>query len=79
MKRNHPEAFMQMASEHRSGANVFQSDTKALDMYIRAAELGVMLKHFGLSGPIVMMVLQWKEMCQNHCNFMRQPQRKETQ
>ena len=40
LKRNSPEAFMQMACEHSSGENVFQSDTKALEMYIRAAELG---------------------------------------
>ena len=40
MKKNVPEAFVQMAHEHKIGHRVLQSDTKALQMYIRAAELG---------------------------------------
>ena len=41
MKKNHPKAFMEMAESYKEGTNdVFQSDTKALEMYIRAAELG---------------------------------------
>ena len=40
MKKNNPEAFMQMATEHKSGEGVFQSDTKSLEMRICAAELG---------------------------------------
>ena len=40
MKKHNPDAFMAMAAEYESGGAVFQSDTKALEMYIRAAELG---------------------------------------
>jgi len=41
MKReNSSQAFMQMASRHNRGEDVIRSDTKALEMYIRAAELG---------------------------------------
>lgn len=40
MKKNNPDAYMQMASRYESGDGVFQSDTKALEMRIRAAELG---------------------------------------
>jgi len=41
MKKNYPEAFLLMAKEHRSGEDgVIQSNTKSLEMYIRAAELG---------------------------------------
>ena len=40
MKKNNPEAFTLMAFKYQSGDRVFQSDTKALQMYIRAAELG---------------------------------------
>ena len=39
-KKNNPSAIIQMASEYRSGNGVLQSDTKALEMIIRAAELG---------------------------------------
>ena len=42
MKKNDSGAFMQMAALHRGGENgVLQSDTKALEMCIRAAELGL--------------------------------------
>ena len=40
MKKNNPRAFMQMARACKSGDGVFQSDTRSLEMYIRAAELG---------------------------------------
>ena len=40
MKRNCPHAFMSMAEKYNKGEYVFQSDTKSLEMYIRAAELG---------------------------------------
>ena len=40
MKNNNPLAYNQMALSYESGDGVFQSDTKALEMYIRAAELG---------------------------------------
>ena len=41
MKNNNPQAFMRMANAYRTGDEVFQSHTKALEMYIRAAELGL--------------------------------------
>jgi len=40
MKKNDPQAFIQMAMKYKSGIGLFQSDTKALEHYIRAAELG---------------------------------------
>ena len=40
MKKNNPQSFIQMADKYRSGDGVFQSDTKSLEMYICAAELG---------------------------------------
>jgi len=40
MKKNNTQAFIQMADKYESGEGVFQSDTKALEMYIRAAEIG---------------------------------------
>ena len=41
MKRdNSSQAFMQMAIRYKRGEGVIQSDSKALEMYIRAAELG---------------------------------------
>lgn len=40
MKKNNPRAFMQMAAHYKRGDGVFQSDTKALEMITRAAELG---------------------------------------
>ena len=40
MKKNNTQAFIQMADRYESGEGVFQSDTKALEMYICAAELG---------------------------------------
>jgi len=40
MKKNEPEAFMAMARAYKKGEITLQSDTKALEMYIRAAELG---------------------------------------
>ena len=41
LKNKNPDAFMHMAALHRDGEHgVLQSDTKSLEMYIRAAELG---------------------------------------
>ena len=40
MKKNNPQAFIQMAIYYQSGDGVSQSDNKALEMYIHAAELG---------------------------------------
>ena len=40
MKKNNISAFLLMASRYEKGKGVFQSDTKALEMRIRAAELG---------------------------------------
>lgn len=40
MKKNNPIAFVQMATRYREGDGVFQSDTRALEMLIKAAELG---------------------------------------
>ena len=40
MKKNHPEAFLQMADKYESGEGVLQSNTRALDLYTRSAELG---------------------------------------
>lgn len=40
MKNNNPQAFMQMAFKYKRGEDVIQSDTKALEMITRAAELG---------------------------------------
>jgi len=40
MKFNNPEAFIQMATEFELGGMALRSDTRALEMYIRAAELG---------------------------------------
>lgn len=41
IKKNHPLAFMQMGYHYQTGTGVIQSDSKSLDMFIRAAELGV--------------------------------------
>ena len=40
MKKNNPDAFMQMAKGYKEGDGVLQSDTRTLEMHIRAAELG---------------------------------------
>ena len=40
MKKNNPDAFMDMAFRYKEGDEVIQSETKALEMYIYAAELG---------------------------------------
>ena len=40
MKKNNIQSFIQMAERYRTGDGVLQSDTRALEMYIRAAELG---------------------------------------
>ena len=70
MKKNNSEAYMQMGLAYKSGEvssaggseDVFQSDTRALEMYISAAELGHIgaLEHIGskyLLGDIA--VEQW--------------------
>ena len=41
IKRNHPAACLQMGFLYRIGDGVIQSDTKSLEMFLRAAELGV--------------------------------------
>lgn len=41
MKKNNPLACIQMSTLYRSGDGVMQSDTRALEMCIRAAELGL--------------------------------------
>ena len=40
MKMNNPKAFTHMATRYQRGDGVMQSETKALEMRIRAAELG---------------------------------------
>ena len=40
MKKNNPHAFIEMAIYYQSGEGVIQSDTRSIEMYIRAAELG---------------------------------------
>ena len=40
MKKKNPQAFMRMAHRYEEGQDVFQSDTKVLEMRISAAELG---------------------------------------
>ena len=40
MKKNNPDAFLRMADRYESGNGVIQSDTRVLEMYTRAAELG---------------------------------------
>lgn len=41
MKKNIPKSFIQMANRYKTGTDgVLQSDTRVLEMYIRAAELG---------------------------------------
>jgi len=49
MKKNNPIAFLHMAKSYEEGEEIFQSDTKALEMCIRAAELGS-AQAFGLIG-----------------------------
>jgi len=49
MKKNVPCAYMMMAGLYKSGEGVIQSDTKCLEMRIRAAELGY-ARAFGLIG-----------------------------
>ena len=41
MKKNDPDAFIEMAKEYKTGEITLQSDTKALEMYICSAELGL--------------------------------------
>jgi len=58
MKKKHPEAFMEMAAEYKSGERTLQSNTKALEMYICAAELGhadafINIGCFHLEGVVV--------------------------
>ena len=40
MKKNNTQAFMMMADQYNEGQGVIQSNTRAVEMYIRAAELG---------------------------------------
>jgi len=40
MKKNNPGAFMQMAKGYKNGEGVFQSDSKSVEMHIRAGEIG---------------------------------------
>ena len=45
MKKNEPQAFMRMAARYESGEGLIQSDTKSLEMFICAAELGYALAY----------------------------------
>ena len=45
MKNNEPQAFVAMSDKYKEGKDVLQSDTKSLDMLIRAAELGYSLAY----------------------------------
>ena len=57
MKKNNPDAFMMMAASYKEGADgVIQSDTKALEMCIRAAEL--VLKILPKKIPIIGILLK---------------------
>ena len=40
MKKNDPNAFIEMVRYYKSGDGVMQSDTRALEMFIKAAEFG---------------------------------------
>ena len=58
MKKNNSDAFMHMAKRHIQGEDIFQSNTKALEMMIRAAELGnanafAMIGYYYLTGVAV--------------------------
>ena len=48
MKKNDPVAYMTMAGEYNAGQNVMQSDTKTLEMFTRAAELGYAEAYVGI-------------------------------
>ena len=45
MKKNHPNAFFRMAYLYKKGDGVLQSNTRALEMYIRALLNLVILMH----------------------------------
>ena len=58
MKKNNPNAFFQMALQYKTGEITLQSDTKALEMYICAAELGnaqayALIAHYYEAGNLV--------------------------
>jgi len=47
MKNNNPDAYMKMAERYKKGINgVLQSDTRSLELLIRAAELGLTRAYF---------------------------------
>jgi len=50
MKKNNIQAFRQMAGHYMRGEGVIESDTRALEMYIRAAELGDYANAFAMIG-----------------------------
>jgi len=54
MKKNNSNAFIQMANHYKTGDGVMQSNTRALEMYIRAAELGD-TRAFGMIGQYYFM------------------------
>jgi len=49
MKKKNPHAFIAMAIKYKEGDGVFQSDTRALEMYIRAAEIGHARAYFEIA------------------------------
>ena len=58
MKKNNTYAFLMMAERYKSGDGVFQSDTKSIEMYICAAELGnaqayALIAHYYEAGNVV--------------------------
>jgi len=50
MKKNNIQSFIQMSTHYKRGGGVIQSDTRALEMYIRAAELGDSARAYGMIG-----------------------------
>jgi len=91
MKKNNPLAFFIMAIRHKNGEGVFQndaakynagdvvfqSDTKALEMFICAAELGHAESSCNIGTYYQNGILVWRKICQKHWNFMKYLQRKD--
>ena len=59
LKKNVSDAFMDMGSKYESGEDVFQSDTKSLEMYICAAELGGRESLMHLLGLDIHITKEW--------------------
>ena len=60
MNKKNPHAFVRMSTHYKRGDGVIQSDTRSLEMYIRAAELGDtsaraygMIGHYYIEGTVV--------------------------